>query len=95
MGVHRFRKRPVEVEAVQWRGDNVAELVSFAGFRFRTVVAGAHGGDTDVTAEVLDVLHSTWVGIKTGQWVIRGVKGEFYPIDGEVLQETYEPVVSL
>ncbi|RCG28988.1 hypothetical protein DQ384_21780 [Sphaerisporangium album] len=86
----------MEVEAVQWAGDNAAELISFTGFRFRTVAAGAaHGDGTDVTAEVLDVLHSTWVGIKTGQWVIRGVRGEFYPIDGDVLRETYEPVASL
>jgi hypothetical protein len=41
---------------------------------------------------VYDELHSTWVGMYTGQWIIKGVKGEFYPINEEVLAETYEPV---
>jgi hypothetical protein len=38
-------------------------------------------------------LHTTWVGVKTGQWIVRGVKGEFYPIAEDVLAETYEPAV--
>jgi hypothetical protein len=44
---------------------------------------------------VFDVLHESWVGVKTGQWVIRGVAGEFYPIDEAVLAETYEPVADV
>lgn len=68
MSVVQLRKRPVDVQAVRWTGDNEAEL----------------------TGSVFDDLHSTWVGVKTGQWIIRGVKGEFYPCDPEVLAETYE-----
>lgn len=33
----------------------------------------------DVTAIVYDYLHETWVGVKTGQWVMLGSEGEFYP----------------
>jgi hypothetical protein len=83
----RFRKRPVEVEAIQWTGDNLAELRAFTGDCFLTSHAVA-----EITAEVYDILHSTWVGVKTGQWVIRGIRGEFYPIDETVLADTYERV---
>lgn len=48
----------------------------------------AHG----YTAVVYDDLHGTWVNLRTGQWVIKGVQGEFYPCDAEVFAATYEPV---
>lgn len=82
-----YRKKPVEVEAVQWTGSNEAELTRFTGHQFRTIESV-----TAYTAQVYDVLHDTWVDMKTGQSVIRGIKGEFYPIDEQVLAETYERV---
>lgn len=87
----RFRKRPVEVEAVQWTGDNEAELVAFAGDLFRAVDPEDRGDDPDQTAAVMDTLHNTWVRVYDGQWIVKGVKGEFYPCAGDVFAETYEP----
>ncbi|MFF5984393.1 hypothetical protein ACFY78_36680 [Streptomyces olindensis] len=87
-----YRKRPVEVDTVQWTGDNEAELVEFTGHRFEAIPAAARAENPDVTAQVYDELHDTWVGVKTGQHIVRGVKGEFYPIAEDVLAETYERV---
>ncbi|HZP54998.1 hypothetical protein [Actinocrinis sp.] len=86
-----FRKRPVVVAALQWTGSNEAELAEWTGHRFESTAPGDYA-DPEITAIVYDELHSTWVGVKTGQWIVRGVKGEFYPIDEAVLAETYEPV---
>jgi hypothetical protein len=91
----RFRKKPVEVEAVQWTGDNADEIKAFVGVRdngecrFLTPdeITGAW-----TEAHVYDELHDTWVTVYTGQWVIKGVKGEFYPCAEDVFAETYEPV---
>lgn len=83
----RFRKRPIEVTAVQWTGSNLAEMNEFTGGLFLVITSV-----TDFTAQVYDVLHGTWVDLKTGHWVVKGVRGEFYPIDGDVLAETYERV---
>lgn len=91
----RFRKKPVEVEAVQWTGDNEAELVTFAGDRFHVVDPEDRGDDPDQTAAVFDTLHNTWVRVYDGQWIVKGVKGEFYPIAPEVLAETYVSVDAL
>jgi hypothetical protein len=44
------------------------------------------------TLEVYDHLHDSWVKVFPGQWVIRGIRGETYPCDHEVLRDTYEPV---
>lgn len=89
MTVTRFRRKPIVVHALQWTGDNEIELREFTGGQFGATRIGDHM-DPAVTAEVYDSLHSTWVGMRTGQWVIRGVRRECYPIDEAVLAETYE-----
>jgi hypothetical protein len=88
----RFRKRPVEVDAIQWTGDNLPAVQEFAPSKLWPVDPEDRIEDPDITAQVYDELHSTWVGVKTGQWIIRGVKGEYYPIATDVLADTYEPV---
>jgi hypothetical protein len=85
-----YRKLPVIVEAIQWTGENETELRDWTGGKFETAEPGDWDGD--ITAQVYDELHSTWVGVKTGHSVVRGVKGEFYPIAEDVLAETYEVV---
>jgi hypothetical protein len=88
-----YRKKPVTVRvSVPWTGANLAEFQALTGpANFYAVEADDRRDDPDITAEVWDKLHSTWVGVKDGQSIIRGVKGEFYPIDADVLAETYEP----
>lgn len=91
----KFIKKPIEVEALPWFDDNVEELYNFTNGNFRVInqaQAIEHFEDELITAAVFDELHSTWVGIKSGQWIIRGVEGEFYPIDDEVLWKTYYKV---
>lgn len=89
-----FRKKPVEVQALQWTGDNTGALVDFTDGRFIAINPDDFTGVEGITARVYDELHSTWVGLHTGQWVIRGVQGEFYPIAEDVPAETYERVSS-
>lgn len=79
----KFVKKPIEVEAVRFVGDNWAELHEHTGHveikgetvdAFREVRQPAN-----LQAEVWDHLHQTWVGVMTGQWVMRGTEGEYYP----------------
>lgn len=81
----RFRKKPVEVEAVQWLGDNEAEIKELTGESFRY---NAEFSINNV-AMVYDRLHDSWINVFPGQWVVKGVQGEFYPIDEAVLDQTY------
>lgn len=88
----KFRKKPVVVEAVQWTGSNPAELIRFATGHFSVLNERdrANCDDPAATAEVFDVLHSTWILVYDGDWIIRGIKGEFYPCRADVFEETYE-----
>jgi hypothetical protein len=95
VAVARYRKKPVVIEAIQWTGDNEAAVQEFAGasnFYALDDEDRAGSGDPEATATVFDKLHSTWVLVYAGQHVIRGVKGEYYPIAADVLAETYEEV---
>lgn len=86
----RYRKKPVEVDAVRWTGDNVAELHDFAGAYFDTIDPADRGDDPDNDAQVFDRLHSVWVPFGAGDWVVRGVQNEYYPCKADVFASTYE-----
>lgn len=79
----RFRKKPVEVEAVQFTGDNADEIGRFAG-----LAAGVFGRDHHLQIKTLEGNMT----VSPGDWVIRGVKGEFYPCKPDIFAETYEEV---
>ncbi|WP_042397942.1 hypothetical protein [Streptacidiphilus carbonis] len=85
------RKRPVTVRTLLWTGVNQEEMREFCGGAFRVVDPTRPNRDAKITAEVFDELHSTWIGVYTGHHVVRGVRGEYYPIDEAALNETYEP----
>lgn len=78
----RYRKKPVVIEAEQWSGSNWHQMLAFAG-----------GGNVSTDGEHLMVhtLEGTMVA-PPGWWIIKGVKGEFYPCDPEIFEATYEAV---
>ncbi len=79
----KYRKKPVIIEAVQWNGNNVDEVMSF----IKNVAA------YNVEFGTLDI--STLEGTMTasmGDWIIKGVKGEFYPCKPDIFETTYEKV---
>jgi len=78
----RFRKKPVVIEAVQWNG-NWSEMLRF-------VVAQGGAAHTEGDLLLIQTLEGKMVA-RPGWWIIRGVKGEFYPCEPEIFEETYEP----
>lgn len=95
MTVTRYRKRPVEVDTIQWTGHNEAEVQAFTGGPAKFYALDdedrTNSDDPEATATVFDTLHNTWILVYTGQHIVRGVKGEYYPIAADVLADTYEP----
>jgi hypothetical protein len=77
-----FRKRPVVVSAVRFTGDNGDEVAAFMQCQHPFV----EGGELKIGA-----LEGT-MSAKGGDWIIRGVKGEFYPCKPDIFEATYEVV---
>lgn len=86
MTAARYRKKPVEVEALQYLGfeANGEECERFVGDTFET-----HLPSTDQL--VIRTLEGEITASK-GDYIIRGVQGEFYPCKPDIFAATYEPV---
>ena len=97
-----YRKKPVEIEAMQWDGTApgatavIDWVLSNDGTATYTCSdpdrCAATGGDTP-HAIAIRTLEGT-MRADLGDWIIRGVKGEFYPCKPDVFAATYEPVGS-
>ena len=80
-----YRKRPVVVEAVQWLGEgNCEEVFAFLGYD-HTEETGDH---SEIHIPTLEGIMSAQVG----DWIIKGVKGEFYHCKPDIFELTYEEV---
>jgi hypothetical protein len=80
----KFRKKPVVIEAMQYTGLNGFDCVKFGG---NGSIGGTSEQDGGLTIDTLEgKMHvSKW------DWIIRGVKGEFYPCKPDIFEATYEP----
>lgn len=97
MTARRFRKKPVEVEAVQWTGDNVAEVKAFVGktpsgedaFLLPDEITGSWE-----RPHVWNESQTSWNTVNPGDWIIRGTAGEHYPCEQGVFADMYEEVTA-
>lgn len=93
--VAKFRKKPVEIEAVRWTGDNLREVIAFTG-RHESAADWTWKQFEDVVA-IKGLKLFTLEGplmAAVGDWIIKGIKGEFYPCKPDVFAATYEPVAA-
>ena len=84
----KFKKRPVIIDAVQWNVTNSAwQGIMDMGLAQKRWKPGLRGSGTFyiVTLEG-DML------VSQGDWVIKGVSGEFYPCKPDIFDLTYEEV---
>ena len=78
----KYRKKPIVIEAIQWTGNNLAEIETFTGTIKYPVERSA-------------LLFDTLEGImraNVGDWIIKGIQGEFYPCKPDIFEKTYELV---
>lgn len=82
-----FKKKPVVVEARQFLGEleNLKELADWIGQS-----AIADFDDMTLQIETLEGVHIATVG----DFIIQGVKGEYYPCKPEIFFLTYEGVLA-
>lgn len=83
----RYKKKPVEIEAIQFTGWNAGDVLAFMG----------ENTDVDNNGIPYGEIHiDTLEGIMTAKiddYIIKGVKGEFYPCKPDIFEETYEIIL--
>lgn len=92
-----FKKKPVTIEAKQWNDSTPAnEIIDWITDSGETASyyckdAGACARDEHTIAIFTrENLKGEYIHASRGDWVIKGVKGEFYPCKPDIFNETYE-----
>ncbi len=92
----KYRKKPVVIEAVQWTGENLREVIDFTGKHPKWSEWFATWEDYEARVRAdggifkIITLEGT-MDASPGDWIIRGVKGEHYPCKPDIFAATYEP----
>lgn len=86
-----YRKKPVEVEAMQFDGtkDSANHVLAWIG-RSEGDAKRAHIRQPELGLTISTIegdMHAS-----PGDWIIRGVQGEFYPCKPDIFAATYEAV---
>lgn len=90
--IGRYRKKPLEVEAIQYNGTNEAELVSFLKrFASDTSITFTRALSGDSRATIKLPMGQT-IDFYNGDWLVHGVDGSIYPVKKWVFTKTYEAV---
>lgn len=87
----KYRKKPVVIEAIQWDGNNEKEIENFSG----CIVSRLTEMKKNQSVEIDYLQCKTLEGVmlaSLGDFIIKGVQGEFYPCKPDIFEQTYERV---
>ncbi|MGL5512287.1 MAG: hypothetical protein ACRDBM_03485 [Sporomusa sp.] len=84
----KYRKKPVVIDAIQWDGTNLSEIEEFFGEDLKDFEVITWLGASDVVMKIhtLEGVHNC----SRGDYIIKGVAGEFYPCKPDIFHDTYE-----
>lgn len=81
--IKKYVKKPIEVEAIQWTGDNTTEVEKFINWRACQNIYGKSMVIETPKGEIEAL---------TGDYIIKDVDGEFYPCKPDIFKKTYEEI---
>ena len=91
----KYRKKPVVIHAIQWNGLNFKEIENFAGYGVAILEEVRKPnmdmnipGDYRLSIRTLEGV----MDARKGDYIIRGVNGEYYPCKPDIFEKTYEKV---
>ena len=88
---NKYRKKPVEIEAMQLKSETVMDVLSFM---YPYLTAISHSILNDIRTEKCLMIPTLEGNMKAsfGDYIIKGIKGELYPCKPDVFEQTYEKV---
>jgi hypothetical protein len=90
----KFRKKPVVIDAVQFKFNDasISQLEEFCGEALGNIRKEHDNSPAEAEIGTLeDGVHLTVKHIATeGDWIIKGVQGEFYACKPDIFKQTYE-----
>ncbi|QYC52369.1 hypothetical protein [Fusobacterium phage FNU_1P] len=95
--IKKYVKKPIQIEAIQLKEDNIIEVFDFLDEANYKEIKSAE--ELEDFSQMM--LKQGYIEIETlegimkasfGDYIIKGVKGEFYPCKPDIFQATYEEV---
>lgn len=85
----KYRKKPIIIEAIQWKAnwESYHEICKFVGESLQYNHCGSQE-PKEIYIETLEGTHTA----STGDFIIKGIKGEFYPCKPDIFEASYEAV---
>ena len=89
----KYRKKPVVIEALEWKGGNLREIIEFTGIHDSVKDMPWDGYSNLVALSGLKIFTLEGkMNADVGDFIIKGIKGEFYPCKPDIFEATYERV---
>lgn len=86
--IKKFRKRPVEIEAIQFTSfSSIVEILDFC-----PVFQQINDSDSSIPKFGIKTLEGV-MEASMGDWIIKGIKGEFYPCKPDIFKMTYDELI--
>ena len=92
----KYRKKPVVIDAIQWNGKNHREMFDFlTNYELTNEFMSTSGENFYIDHDKIKggLIIKTLEGehlASIGDYIIKGVKGEFYPCKPDIFEQTYE-----
>ena len=85
--IKRYVKRPIVIRAVKWTGYNFDEIVEFIKGQPLTLYENSFG----IKRLLIETLEGDMYA-EVGDYIIQGVRGEYYSCKPNIFTETYEEI---
>jgi len=89
--IRKFRKKPIIIEAVQLTEGTLLAVGDFIGEHKNYPECKIAGINPATGKYTIKTLEGDMVA-EVGDWIIKGIKGEFYPCKPDIFQQTYDEV---
>lgn len=100
MEAKKYRKKPVVIEAIKLSSNNFDDICDFIGSTPQMEYNPEYGVDKNGNTNeyylgvYIDTLEGTMLA-KNGDYIIKGVKGEFYPCKPDIFEATYLSLIHI
>jgi hypothetical protein len=85
----KYRKKPVEIEAIQFVSDNIEKVYEMLGNNLKVTPSADGEGLYHFVRTLEGDMELSW-----NDYVIKGIKGEFYPCKPDIFELTYDNLVA-
>ena len=80
--IRKYRKKPIVIEAIQFNGNNESEIIEFTKSISLT-------RPECLKSMRIPTLEGDMIA-NVGDWIVKGVNGEFYPIKDNIFKKLYD-----